>query len=359
MDIEQVIKSVLADNGAITDVMFKTGEPVVAHTPRGWQAVEGLGVPDHNDVSGFIGQLEPNWEALITSGEVNRPFKLDGMRLRVNAYLAFAGTRLMMSIRRIPVKIPDFKELRLPPTLPMLLNSPSGLLLVSGPTGSGKTTTVAAMVESINQSRPAHVISVEDPIEYVWEGKRSVFSQREVGVDCESFLAGVTSAMRQKPDVIVIGEIRDRATAEQAFLAGESGHLVLATLHASSAVGTVSKMLSFFPDNERISRLGTMATCMLGIVNQALIPRKDGNGSALALDLIANQKRDYSKILGEPDKLQLKLERPDDPLSVGLAASVIKLIDEGVVDKADAFRASMANAAAYEKICERFSSSRG
>lgn len=359
MDVKTAILTVLTDSEDFSDLMFESDAPVMIKMPRGWQSAELASDASYEDISSFLEDLEPNWQALITKGEINRPIELDGWRLRVNAYLAFAGSKLMLSIRKIPEKIPDFKELRLPPTLPMLFNSPSGLLLVSGPTGSGKTTTVAAMVEAINSMRAAHVISIEDPIEYVWQRKKCVFSQRQVGVDCETFLDGVTSAMRQKPDVIVIGEIRDRATAEQAFLAGESGHLVLATLHASSAIGTVSKMLSFFPDTERISRLASLSTSLLGIINQTLIPKKDGHGSALALDLISNQKRDYSKILGDPDKMQLKLDRPDDPLSIGLAQSIMKLIEDGSVEKAEAIRSAMANANAYEKITEKISLSRG
>jgi len=338
--------------------MFESDAPVMAKTPRGWQDGCVQGRPTHEMLSDFLNEMEPNWQALITRGEINRPVDVDGTRLRVNAYLAFAGTKLMLSIRRIPKRIPDLKDLRLPATLPMLFESPSGLLLVSGPTGSGKTTSIAAMVESINRTRPGHIVSIEDPIEYVWERKRCVFSQREVGVDCDTFLEGVKAAMRQRPDVVVIGEIRDRETAEQAFLAGESGHLVMASMHASSAVGTVGKMLSFFPDNERQSRLATMATSLLGIINQTLIPRKTGIGSVLALDLIANHKRDYSKILGDPDKLQMKIDRPEEPLSIGLAASIMRLVEEGLVDKSEAARAAMANASAYDKIIERMTGSR-
>ncbi|WP_310309664.1 type IV pilus twitching motility protein PilT [Hydrogenophaga laconesensis] len=165
----------------------------------------------------------------------------------------------MLSVRRIPTETPNLAKQGLPSVIRVLLDSPSGLILVSGPTGSGKTTTMAAMVDAINDMRASHVVTVEDPIEYLFTRNRSVFSQREVGVDCGSFLDGVRAALRQRPDVIVIGEIRDRETAEQAFVAGESGHLVIGTLHASSAVGTVGKMLSFFKDDERESRIQSMS----------------------------------------------------------------------------------------------------
>lgn len=350
MQIKYHIEAILARKDVFTDIMMESDAPIMLKTPRGWVSAEIDVVPTYEDLQLFLQTLDENWEAEIIKGEINRPYVIRGSRLRVNAYLAFAGGKLMLSIRRIPVVTPSLQDSGLPASLRVILDNPSGLFLISGPTGSGKTTTMAAMVDAINMMKNAHVVTIEEPIEYVFERKKSIFSQREVGVDCDSFLDGVRSAMRQRPDVIVIGEIRDRETAEQAFIAGESGHLVIGTLHASSAVGTVGKILSFFNDNERASRLQSLSGSLLAIINQTLIPKKAGDGYALAVDFIANHKREYSKLLGEPEAMQNKLDRGDDGLSVSLSTSTMKLIQDNIVGKADAVKAVAANAHAYERV---------
>lgn len=348
--IKKTIEEILASDRVFTDIMMESGAPVMLKTPRGWVPAGIDFIPTIENINNFIAQIDQDWESKITHAEVNRPFEVNDRRLRVNAYLADAGQKRMLSIRKIPQKTPDIAGTGLPAGLRIILDHPSGLVLISGPTGSGKTTSMAAMVDSINSMRPAHVITIEDPIEYKFERKKSVFSQREVGADCDSFLDGVRAAMRQRPDVIVIGEVRDRETAEQALIAGESGHLVIGTLHASSGVGTVNKMLSFFKDNEREGRLQSLSTCLLAVINQTLIPKRGGDGYALAVDFIANHKRDYSKLLGAPEQLQLKLDRGDDGVSMSLGASALKLIQDGVVTKADAVKAVMANAPAYDVV---------
>lgn len=350
MKIKQHIESILASAEMFTDIMMQSDAPIMLKTPRGWMPAIVRDVPTYEELQCFLQSLDENWEAEIVKGEINRPYVMGTNRLRVNAYLASAGERLMLSIRRIPETTPSLQESGLPASLRVILDNPSGLFLISGPTGSGKTTTMAAMVDAINSMKNAHVVTIEEPIEYVFERKKAIFSQREVGVDCDSFRDGVRAAMRQRPDVIVIGEIRDRETAEQAFIAGESGHLVIGTLHASSAVGTVGKMLSFFNDNERAARLQSLSGSLLAIINQTLIPKKAGDGYALAVDFIANHKREYSKLLGEPDAMQNKLDRSEDGLSISLGNSAMKLIQDNIVGKADAVKAVAANAHAYERV---------
>jgi len=350
MKIKKHIETILAGAEMFTDIMMQSDAPIMLKTARGWMPAAVQDVPTYEDLQLFLQSLDENWEAEIVKGEINRPYVMGSNRLRVNAYLASAGERLMLSIRRIPNSTPTLQESGLPMALRVILDNPSGLFLISGPTGSGKTTTMAAMIDAINSMKNAHVVTIEEPIEYVFERKKAIFSQREVGVDCDSFRDGVKAAMRQRPDVIVIGEIRDRETAEQAFIAGESGHLVIGTLHASSAVGTVGKILSFFNDNERAARLQSLSGSLLAIVNQTLIPKKGGDGYALAVDFIANHKREYSRLLGEPDAMQSKLDRGDDGLSISLGNSAMKLIQDNVVGKADAVRAVAANAHAYDKV---------
>lgn len=350
MEVAKVIEQLMSRSDVFSDIMLQSDAPIMLKTPRGWAEAGVEGTPSFVDLTEFALTLDSNWEATITKGEINRPYDVHGQRLRANVYLASAGQRVMLSMRRIPADVPSLTDVGLPPSLRALLENPSGLILVSGPTGSGKTTTMAAMVDTINKMRNAHVVTVEDPIEYVFKRERAIFSQREVGVDCDTFLDGVRAALRQRPDVIVIGEIRDRETAEQAFIAGESGHLVIGTLHASSAPGTVGKMLSFFSDSEREARTASLASCLLGVVNQTLIPRTDGKGYALAVDFMANHKRTYSKVLADPEKLQGLLTRTEDQVSIPLAASAQALLKSSVVNRTDVLKALISNPTAYEAV---------
>lgn len=335
-----ILIGLLNSKTKFSDIRFESEGMVMIKTSQGWIDSGVLEDPTFVDISDFLGSLDTNWEESIKKGSLNRPLDLTSWRLRINAYLAFGGKKLMMSIRKIPVNIPSIQETGLPSSIRILLESTSGLILITGPTGSGKTTTMAAMVDVINSSRNAHILTIEDPIEFLHSYKSSIFSQREIGVDCDSFSEGVKDALRQRPDVIVIGEIRDKETAEQAITAGESGHLVIGTLHASSAAGTVGKLLGFFNADERDSKLQSIQGSLIAVINQTLIPKKDHDGHALAVDFMANHKRQYSKILADTDKVSAMIERKDDgDISISLSESIAKLISSGTVDKIDAAKA--------------------
>ncbi|PKO24424.1 MAG: type II secretion system protein E [Betaproteobacteria bacterium HGW-Betaproteobacteria-8] len=361
--LANVILSLLRSNVNFTDMQIGSDEPIKLKTSKGWinalinhdgadiEAPPMPVVPTMEDVQNFVSKIDENYVENLKVKDINRPLELTESRLRINAYLTKAGEQLRVAIRRINKKPPTLIETGLPAGARILTENSSGLILISGATGSGKTTTMASMLDDvINPTRNSHVITIEDPIEYVFEANKSFFSQREIGIDCISFAEGVKSAMRQRPEVIVIGEIRDRDTAEQALLAGESGHLVIGTLHANSAVGTVTKMLGFFGASERESRMQSLASCLVGIINQTLIPRLNGDGYVLAVDLVANHKREYSKLIQQPDSMQSMLDRADDGVSISLGKSVIKLIESGAISKADAVKAVAGNAAVYDLI---------
>lgn len=344
------ILGLLNGDKQFSDIRLASDEPVMIKTSKGWVDADIHELPSMEDIGELLTAIDANWEESITKGSINKPLDLSTWRLRINAYLAFGGKKLMASIRKIPIVAPTLQEVGLPASVRLLLEGTSGIILISGPTGAGKTTSMAAAIDVINASRNAHILSIEDPIEFLHKPKSSIFSQREIGVDCESFFDGVKDALRQRPDVIVIGEIRDKDTAEQAIIAGESGHLVIGTLHAGSAAGTISKLLGYFSADERASKLQSLSSSLIGIINQTLIPKKNGDGYALAVDFIANHKRQYSRILGEQDKIQSLIDRAEDGVSIGLADSIIKLINEGVIDKSDAARAVAGNAAVYDKL---------
>jgi twitching motility protein PilT len=212
------------------------------------------------------------------------------------------------------------------------------LILVSGATGSGKSTTLAALVNAINVTRSSHIITIEDPIEYLFEPEMSVFSQREVGVDVPSFKVGVKNALRQRPDVIAIGEIVDRETAETALIASDSGHLVLGTIHANSAISTIHKLLSFFDSQELENKKRILAGSLLGIVSQVLLPSSSGDGLVLASELLLNHSQRFSRNLFEPQVLQNELESRADKVSQSMGFSLLSLIKCGAIDAQVAHR---------------------
>lgn len=341
----------IANSGLpFTDMLIECDSPTMIKMPGGWRAIDEANINSTEEIQTFMETIDPDWRDNILKGAINCPLDLASWRLRINAYLAFGGKKVMLSIRRIPINPPSLKTIGLPIGARLLIEAPHGIILVAGATGSGKSTTMASMVDAINEVKNAHIITIEDPIEYIFARKKAIFSQREVGVDTPNFFAGVREAMRQRPDVIVIGEIRDKDTAETALLAGESGHLVIGTLHASSSVGAIQKLLAFFPSHERESKLQSLSGSLVGVISQILLPRADKLGYELAAELLGNHKQQFSKLIGDPEKLQSSLERKEDGISTTLMESLIELVKEGKVSKLDAVRAVSGSAALYDKL---------
>ena len=349
-DIMRELADLVSSQLAFSDILFEPRAHVMIKMPRGWEVAPGILPLDEYDIEVLLDAIDPDWRNNITKHAINRPLEMFDWRLRINAYLAFSGSKVMLSIRRVPINPPSLKNTGLPAGVRLLIESLRGIILVTGPTGSGKSTSMAAMVDAINETRHAHIITIEDPIEYIFTTKKSIFSQREVGVDVATFYDGVRDSLRQRPDVILIGEIRDRETAETALLAGESGHLVIGTMHANSAPGAVQKILSFFGAHERESKLQSLAGSLVGILHQMLLPRADGKGYALAAELLANNKQQYSRILGDPDKLQAMIDRKEDGISRTMTDSLIDLVNTGQISKTDAIRSAPATLAMYDKL---------
>ena len=213
----------------------------------------------------------------------------DGVRYRVNLFQQRGSVGMVM--RLIPPEVPPFERLNLPPAVLKLTEEGRGIILVTGATGSGKSTTLAAMIDYINQQNAYHIVTIEDPIEYTFRDKRSVINQREVGFDTMTFGRAVRAALRQDPDVILVGETRDQETATIAMTAAETGHLVLSTLHTVDATETVNRVISMFPPHQQTqARLG-LAAVLRGVVSQRLLPRADGQGMVPAIELMVNTER--------------------------------------------------------------------
>jgi twitching motility protein PilT len=221
----------------------------------------------------------------IAEKELDLAYSVPGLsRFRINVYLQRGtwGT----AIRVIPARPFTIDELKLPPILKDMAMKPRGLVLVTGPTGSGKSTTLAAMINHINENRRCHIVSVEDPIEFLHKDKNSVICQREVGADTHSFTHALRHVLRQDPDVILIGEMRDLETTSIAITAAETGHLVLATLHTSSAPTTVDRIIDIFPPHQQQQIRMQLSVTLEGILCQTLLPKAKGSGRVMAMELM-------------------------------------------------------------------------
>ena len=200
-----------------------------------------------------------------------------------------------MVLRKVRVGGPSFADIDLPPVIEKLSDEGRGLILVTGPTGSGKTTTLAAMVEHINETKPVHIVTIEDPVEVLYHDKVASINQREVGTDTDDFLAALRAALRQEPDVILIGEMRDTETVRAAIQAAETGHLVMSTLHTVDATETVNRVIDFFPPHQQKQVRLAIAGTLRGIICQRLVPTIDG-GRTPALEIMVNTGRVAERI---------------------------------------------------------------
>ncbi|OGJ44654.1 type IV pili twitching motility protein PilT [Candidatus Peregrinibacteria bacterium RIFCSPLOWO2_02_FULL_48_14] len=217
--------------------------------------------------------------------EVDTSYAVMGAgRFRINAFIDSDGPAI--AFRNIPSEIPTLQGMGLPETLKNFTQKSKGLLVVTGPTGSGKSTTLAAMVNEVNMSRRVHIITVEDPIEFVHQPKMALLTQREIGTHTNSFPDAIRAALREDPDVVLVGEMRDLETISAAITLAETGHLVLATLHTQDAAQTIDRMIDIFPSHQQAQVRTQLSTTLLGVVAQRLIPRADGSGRVLALEVL-------------------------------------------------------------------------
>ena len=208
----------------------------------------------------------------------------DGTRSRVNVF--YQQGKISATLRLLNDEIPTMEQLGLPPVLKKLADEPRGLILVTGPTGSGKSTTLAAMIDHINKTRSDHIITIEDPIEYVYQGRCSLIHQREVGADVRSFASALRSALREDPDVILVGEMRDYETISAAVTAAETGHLVMSTLHTIGAAQTIDRIIDVCPAGAQNQIRGQLAAVLRGVITQQLLPLAVGKGRCAATEIL-------------------------------------------------------------------------
>ncbi len=260
---------------------------------------------------------------------VDLSLELDGIRVRVNAFDHLSGCAI--AARLINDHVPGLGELGLPPELASIVELRDGLVLVCGPTGSGKSTTLASLIDLIDQRRAAHVITLEDPIEYRFVARRCLIHQRELGTHIPSFAHGLRAALREAPDVILLGELRDRETLAAALTAAETGHLVLATLHAPSAIGAIDRVIDAFPEGGQRQIRAQLAGALRVVVTQFLLPRRDG-GRAPALEVVPVTPAVANLIRkGDLHMLPSAIQAGRDAGMIPLERSLAKLLDSGAV----------------------------
>jgi len=269
-----------------SDIFLKPGVPPAVRI-RGQVAQTEFDVLTSDDTEGLAKELmgDDAWELFQEYHEKDIGFTYqDVTRLRVNVYRERGNTAIVL--RLIPLEIFSLDNLGLPPVLKDICNRRQGFILVTGPTGCGKSTTLASMIDLINRTRRCNVVTVEDPIEFVHPDKLSIVSQREVGIDTESFTDALKYVVRESPDVILIGEMRDVETMSVAMQASETGHLVFSTVHTTSAAETMERMINMFPPHDKPQICLRMSKSLVAVISQKLVPRSDGSGRVCAVEVM-------------------------------------------------------------------------
>jgi twitching motility protein PilT len=281
--IDKLLETVV--NQKASDLHITVGQPPVVRMDGRMKRLETKSL-EPDDTMGLMKSITPErcQQELQEVGGSDFGFAFgDKARFRVSIFKQKGN--VAMVLRQIPLKLLNFKDLGTPPVLADLCTRPRGLILVTGPTGSGKTTTLAAMVDYLNDNFEHHIITVEDPIEFYHQHKKATINQREIGIDVPTFAEAIRRALRQDPDVILVGEMRDLETIEAAITAAETGHIVFGTLHTTGAQGTVNRIIDVFPTNQQEQIRTQLSTAIIGILSQALVPRI-GGGRVAAYEML-------------------------------------------------------------------------
>lgn len=301
MNLKNTLELMVTENGS--DLHLRAGYPPTIRVDGIMQPIGDVKLLPKDVEQIALAIMTPEQRANFeNANEIDFAFGVSGLgRFRTNIYRQ-RGT-LSINMRAIPVSIATIDDLDLPPVLKKLALKPRGLILVTGVTGSGKSTTLAAMIHHINQTKPVNIITIEDPIEFLHGTGQAMISQREIGVDTNDYATALRFILRQDPDVILIGEIRDQETTKVALMAADSGHLVLSTLHTLDAPQTIHRMISYFPPHQHDQIRRQLATTLQAVISQRLLPRKESNGRIAAVEvMIATEAiREY---LTDPTKIR-------------------------------------------------------
>jgi twitching motility protein PilT len=322
-----------------SDLHMRVGHPPVIRRD-GRMVITKLPVITNDQMSSFFRQILPARLLPLVRGQRDYDFSIElpGLcRFRVNMFREMG--RMGLVLRWVPIEIPGLQDLGLPSAVEQFCDLSQGLVLLTGPTGSGKTTTLAALLNKINLEQQRHIVTLEDPVEFVYRNQSSVVTQRQMGMDFESFPRGIRQALRQDPDVILIGEMRDRDTITTAIQAAETGHLVLSTLHTIDAVQTIKRIINAFEPHERDPVRLQLASVLQGTISQRLIPmaNRDGRTACAELMVVTPAVRDYIYRDQVDEIYQLLKESRFDGMCT-LNMSLYKRIRAGEITLEDALR---------------------
>jgi twitching motility protein PilT len=340
MDLD-VLLTHAVDLGA-SDIHLKVGRPP---TVRHDGEITAMDLPplDDADLDEILRrvteQAPKRYDQFEETGDLDIAYTAVGLpRFRVNAFRQRGA--VSFALRVIPTDVPSFEQLGLPEGVQQLAEEHRGLILVTGATGSGKTTTLGAIIDYINRSRRSHIVTVEDPIEIMHADRLSIVNQREVGIDTESFGQALRRALRQDPDTILIGELRDAETAQTALQAAESGHLVFSTLHTIDAAETIGRMIEYFPPGKQQQIRSIMAGVLRGVISQRLLPRL-GGGRVAAIELMINNARIADLIReNKPEEVELAIAEGEFAQMQTFQKALITHVLAGTVDREVAANAS-------------------
>lgn len=280
--------------------------------------------------------LGNHWDEFLEKREYDFAHEIEGVsRFRLNAFHQKGAVSIVARV--IPREIPTIEQLEMPMVLQTMMTRPHGLILVTGPTGSGKSTTLAAMIDYVNRNSNKHIITLEDPIEYVHEHGESVVQQREVGEDTTEFALGLRASLRQDPDIILVGEMRDLETIRTAITAAETGHLVLATLHTNSAASTITRIIDVFPPHQQEQIRIQLASVLEAIISQRLFRRVDQSGRIAATEILMSHPSVGNLIRNNKiDQIQNVLQTSRSLGMHTITMSIQELLNKGVISSEDA-----------------------
>ena len=340
MDLDGLLARVIELGGS--DMHLKVASPAMARVDGELVPIEErlLTDSDLETIVSLVTELTPaKRESFFTHGELDTAYMAEGLgRFRVNGFRQRGA--ISFAFRFIPKEIPNFDKLGLPEGVKALADEHRGLVLVTGATGSGKSTTLATMINSINRSRKHHIVTIEDPIEFVHDDWGCIVNQREVGIDTDSYSEALRRVLRQDPDVILLGELRDEESAEAALRAAESGHFVLSTMHTIDAAETVSRLVEFFPPGKHDMVRQVLAGVLRGAVSQRLLP-KAGGGRVAAVEVMVNTARIADLIReGRSDEITEAIEDGGFHKMQSFSQHLVQLVLEGLVDEETAGNAA-------------------
>ncbi len=335
-ELDDIIDIIMSENGS--DIHVSTGSHPIIRVAGSLIPLVKKPVLTEKDVEGFLRVLvkEKDVTKLMETRELDFSFAgKDGVRFRGNAF--YQKGAISIALRHITNTIRTLSELGLPPILEMFAERPQGFFLCVGPVGQGKSTTLAAIIELINTSRAEHIVTIEDPIEYMYTPKKSLIEQREVGLDTDSFFTGLHSAFRQDVDVILVGEMRDRETIGTAVTAAETGHLVFSTLHTNNAAQTIDRIIDSFAEGQQDQIRLQLSGSLAGIFSQRLIPRISG-GLVPAYELLINNAA-VSNLIRErrTHEIQTVIETGLEHGMIDMNRSLVELVQKGVITVENAF----------------------